>query len=52
MTRPYLLDEQVKDVQAVLAALGRPVVGVGIAILGGAGAFGYRRAHASEHPYP
>jgi len=27
-------------------------VGVGIAILGGAGAFGYRRAHASEHPYP
>ena len=30
LTRPYHLDEHVKDVQAVLAALGRPVVGVGI----------------------
>ena len=30
LTRPYRLDEHVKDVQAVLAALGRPVVGVGI----------------------
>jgi hypothetical protein len=27
-------------------------VGVGIAILGGAGVFGYRRTHESEHPYP
>ena len=30
LTRPYRVDEHVKDVQAVLAALGRPVVGVGI----------------------